>query len=200
VTNFESNPLRRNRRARPALSARSLGCACLILIAFAPQIAMAQTPGTLRLISVTLPPGERTTSIQAPRDASFVVALRTPLHVCGVPYTVGEIERRIAYWDRQPAPGLQGALSRMESYGTSSGGAIVNAFAIFTGLPVLGSGSQTGISYQGGQVNFTQAQLAGGPFTHTFRAGCHTVDEARTILNEIRRGIRAYLGMPAPAN
>lgn len=208
MTGFKSNPnpLRRDYRARPILLARSLGYACLILIALAPRHAMAQTSAATsqppRTYSISLSPGESTTSMRAPRDAAFRVSLTTPEYLCGLPYTVGAIERRVAYWAAQTAPGLrlQDTLSRMENYGAGTGAAIANAFAVFLGVPASGSSNSTAIYYTGGTATFTQTQLAGGPYTHAFRTDCHTVDEARTILNEIRRGVRAYLGLPAPTN
>jgi len=176
----------------------------LILIALAPPHAVAQTPQTPqtpRTIAVTLSPGESTKSVQAPRDATFAVSLTTPIHICDLPVTptVNSIVGRFAFWANQPAAVFEDVLSRMESFGTDSGEAVANALTAFLGVqPWERLGYR--YLYSGGTLDFTQGHLSGGPFTHTLRSGCYTVDEARTILNEIRRAFRAYLGLPAPTN
>ncbi len=88
---------------------------------------------------------------------------------------------------------LQSTLTTIESIGTATPIAIARAFS-FAGVDPKSD------IYSGGTQDFLGKQLAGGAITHTFARSCLNVDEARILLLEIRRAIRAELGLPAPTN
>ena len=183
------------------LAARRLGYACVILIALVARDAVAQ-----RTISVTLLPGESTKSIQAPGDANFVVSLTTPVHLCDLPTTAPVINGLLLNLVSRGE--LQQALTRMESAGTASDFAIANGFSALTArdpkryIFVGGSQSfsQTEFHSTATRGTDTIASARQIDLSRTFATACLTVDEARGLLNIIRRSIRAYLGLPALAN
>lgn len=176
------------KRAIPrALAAPGLVCAFLVLVAFPFQHAIAQTT-----LSVTLQPGQATTTVQAPRNNTFAVSYSAPLHLCNLPPTAASINAQLSALAGKGE--LPQALTRIENFGTASADSIAQAFAVLTAV------EPRKMAYSGSTQSFSQAQLTGGPITHTFATACLNVDEARALLNEIRRGIRAALGMPAPSN
>lgn len=166
------------------LFARRLGYACLIFFTLASRDAIAQTT-----ISVTLNSSETTKTIQAPRDLSFNVSYVTPPHVCNLP-SAAAINAR--YSDLVTRGLLRQVLTQMEATSLGSAVGTSGALGTFLGLPA------SSLLYMGNVQSFSQAQLSGGQFTHSFATACLTLLEAQTLLYEIRRSMRADLGMSAP--
>ncbi len=165
-------------------SERSFGYACLILIALVSRDAVAQTT-----IGVTLLSTETTKTIQAPRDLSFNVSYVTPPHICNLPSATAINAR---YSDLVTRGLLRQVLTQMEATALGSAVGISGALGTFLGLPA------SSLLYMGNVQSFSQAQLARGQITHTFATACLTLLEAQTLLYEIRRSMRADLGMSAP--
>lgn len=167
-------------RALPrTFSARSIGYACLMLIALVSRDVVAQTT-----IDVTLQPGEFSKTIQAPGTATFTVRYRNPIYLCNWPTTN---QMKIAIESAMSQGSLAQRLSEMERRNGASGEAIADTLNALSGYQG---------AFNGKDQEFTQQQLAAGPFTYTFMNRCISVEEARTGIGEILQVIRSYLGLP----
>ena len=173
-------------------AARRLGFASLILLALLSRDALAQKPGAFD-VTVTLLPGETAKTIVAPTGAFVHVAfVASEEYLCNLP-TAAQTNAQLA--NLAAFGRLQSVLTLMESAGTASAGGIQNAFgALFPASKLIAS------RFSRGSEQFSNSQMVNGPYTHTFAADCLTVPEARAGVNEIRRIMRAHLGLPAPTN
>jgi hypothetical protein len=161
----------------------------MIVIALLPREAVAQSP-----ITVTLRPGQTTQTLVAPNTPHFdVLYVASEEYVCNLP-TAATLYDRLLTAARENR--LQGTLTALEMRGTASAAAIGQTYARLVGtLTSIGGGvfsSQT--------VRISQMQVGNAGYTHTFMTSCLTVPEARAGINDMRRIIRAYLGLPAPTN
>ena len=173
-------------------AARSLGYACLIAVALASQDAVAQTPP----IEVRLLPGETTRTLVAPSAPSFnVLYVASEVYVCNLP-TAATINDQLLTDARFGR--LLRKLGFVEGVLTTSDASIGRAFAQVDS----GSGglSPSNSVFSSQPLTFVQDRLGNTGTTHTVRSNCLTVPEARAGINEIRRIIRAHLGLPAPTN
>ena len=161
----------------------------MTVIALLPREAAAQSP-----ITVTLLPGETTQTLVAPNSLTFDVRyVASEEYVCNLP-TAAMINGRIVTTARDGR--LQAALTSLESRGTATGASIGQSYAQFFGAGI----SPTGGAFSSETVTISQKALGNTGYTHTFRTNCLTVPEARAGINDMRRIIRAYLGLPAPTS
>ena len=170
-------------------AARSLGYACLIAVALASQDAVAQTPP----IEVRLLPGETTRTLVAPSQAGFsVLYVASEEYVCNLP-TAARINDLLQTWAR--AGSLQQTLTSLESRVTATSASIGQAYQ-----ELIGGSSRAPYGIFSSETERFTIPLGNTGYTFTFAANCLTVPEARAGINDIRRIVRAYLGLPAPAN
>ena len=171
-------------RAVPrGLFARSLACACLMLMALASRDLAAQE------VAVTFLPGEFTKEVPMPRAGTSFRITPQPT-ICGWP-TTEQIRSRISSMN---AATLLTVLRNMESHSQSLPGIYVH-----WGMQQLG----LGVNFIGsGSANWTFPVAVPPPsqtnISQPFLIQCVEVDTARAGVNELRRIIRAYLGMPPP--
>ena len=175
-------------RAVPrGLFARSLACACLMLMALASRDLAALQ------LAVTFQPGEFTKEVPMPRvdDVYNVAMVTTPAYICFWP-SIDEVRSNIS---GMSASLLTSKLAQMESVGTGDGGSIVRAMNESTGP----GGNGVRLNF-GGNNNPVPVWI---PPSRTILSlpvlfSCVDIDTARVWVNELRRIIRAYLGMPPP--
>ena len=185
ATAAEMEPAMRHRRA-----GGSLARACLIAVALASHDAVAQTTS----IEVTLLPGETSRSIAAPVGTNFsLVYIAAEEYVCNLP-TEAQANYRLLFLAGMGT--LQSTLTGIEGEGTATALAIRRAFNL---LALPGDRALGGVFSRATQA-VSRGALVNGPYTVTFASDCLTVTEARAAINDIRRIIRAHLGLPAPAN
>ncbi len=193
MRNFSTATAEQNPASPRISSARRLGYVCLVLMALVSRDAFAQKPGAID-VTVTLLPGETARTIVAPTGGSFVgVALiASEEHLCNLP-SAAQINAQLA--NLAAFGRLQAVLTLMEGAGTASAGAIQQAFGVlFPANKLIAS------RFSRGTEEFSISQMVDGPHTLTFASNCLTATEAKTAINDIRRIIRAHLGMPAPTN
>ena len=165
-------------RAVPrGLFARSLACACLMLMALASRDLAAQE------VAVTFLPGEVTKEVPMPRFAT-TIRITTPPNICNWP-TVDRVRNSFS----TDAAELALRLAQMESFGTASLTNIVGSMNAFTGISPIRLSAGTSMPVP--PPSETNISLP-------FMSQCLEVDTARASVNELRRIIRAYLGMPPP--
>lgn len=178
------------RRIRLSLSASCLRYAGLVLVAFLSRDAVAQTGTTME---VTYQPGEFSKSVSVPRIYSTGVTIHTPGYICSWP-TPDQIKVRLA----AGAGLLTQRLNQMEGYGSAGARDIVLAMNVIMGVQVNGLADPVGI-VSGGHIGSDRTgNVPSGGYLHTFARRCVDEQAARAGLFEIRRLIRAYLGLPAP--
>ena len=159
-----------------SVAARSLGWACLMLMALASRDLAAQP------VVVNFQPGEVNKEVPMPRFASEI--LTTTLgHVCAWP-TIDEVRSRISSMD---AATLASSLGQMESSAKSSNYGLA-MFAIM--------GQNSTYEFRGRPVPLPPPSQT--KVTITVASACVDFDTARAGVNELRRIIRAYLGLPPP--
>ena len=179
----EPAAVERQRAVPRRFAARSLACACLMLMAFASRDLAAQD------VAVTFLPGEFTKEVPMPRAATSFRITPQPT-ICGWP-TTEQIRSRISSMN---AATLLTVLRNMESQGQGSPGIFVHSGMQQLGLGVsfIGSGSATW-TFPVAVPPPSQTNISLPVMT-----GCLEVATALAGTNEIRRIIRAYLGMPPP--
>jgi hypothetical protein len=161
----------------------------MLVIALLPGKAAGQSP-----ITVTLLPGQTTQTLVAPNSLTFdVLYVASEEYVCGLP-TAATLNDQLLTAARGGR--LQSTLTSLESRGTASAAAIGQTYAQVAGAGI----SPTGGAFSSQTVTISQKMLGNTGYLHTFRASCLTVPEARAGINDMRRIIRAYLGLPAPTN
>jgi hypothetical protein len=171
------------------MSESCLGLAWMIVIALLPREAAAQSP-----ITVTLSPGQTTQTLVAPNSLTFdVLYVASEEYVCNLP-TAATINDRILTAARDGR--LQATLTSLELLGTASAASIGQTYGRLVGAAIPVNGG----AFSSQTVTISQKTLGNTGYTHTFRTNCLTVPEARAGINEMRRIIRAYLGLPAPTN
>ena len=161
----------------------------MAVIALLPREAAAQSP-----ITVTLLPGETTQTLVAPSSLTFdVLYVASEEYVCNLP-TAATLNDRLQSAARGGR--LQATLTSLEARGTASAASIGQTYAQLVGAGI----SPNGGAFSSQTVTISQKTLGNTGYTHTFRTSCLTVPEARAGINDMRRIIRAYLGLPAPTN
>lgn len=166
-----------------------LGLAWMIVIALLPREAAAQSP-----ITVTLSPGQTTQTLVAPNSLTFdVLYVASEEYVCNLP-TAAALNDLVLSAARGGS--LPRTLAALELRGTATAASIGQTYAAVTGAGI----SPTGGAFTSQTVTISQKTLGNTGYTHTFRTNCLTVPEARAGINEMRRIIRAYLGLPASTN
>jgi hypothetical protein len=192
VRNSDLMTLDRNTVPRHAIAARWVGCACLVMTILRPEFAVAQAMPSTPIL-VNLLPGESAITLNLPVGTAnaFDVSFRTSENfICNFPTAIelnAQLRAAAAFGQ------LQTLLSQLESNGP---------YGIQTLLAELGAVTDGKVTAYGATVikRFTISQVAGGPYTHTYATGCLNVSAAWAVLLDIRRVIRAYLGLPAPTN
>ena len=137
-------------------------------------------------VAVTFLPGEMTKEVPRPTSAT-VYRITTPPFVCAWPQP-DQMRNRI---ESMNAASLTSTLEKMESYGTASGENIVLAMNAFAGS---GSYLFTGTDFLLTLIALNDIVVN----TKSFTPGCLNVESARASVNELRRIIRAYLGISPP--
>ena len=163
----------------------------MLVIALLPGKAAGQAP-----ITVTLLPGQTTQTLVAPNSLTFdVLYVASEEYVCGLPAAATLNDHLLT---AARAGRLQGTLTMLESRGTASALSIGQTYAQLVGAGI--SASSGAYSFSSQTVTIAQKTVGNAGYTHTFRTSCLTVPEARAGINDMRRIIRAYLGLPAPTN
>ena len=183
----EPAAVERERAVPRRFAARSLACACLMLMALASRDLAAQAKPAP--VAVTFGPGEFTKEVPMPRAATEFLITPQP-YICGWP-TTEQIRSRISSMN---AATLNAVLWQME--GHRMGG----------GQQVYGQMQQLGLVVQfigPGSANSAFFPVAVPPPSQTnislpLLTGCLEIATALAGTMEIRRIIRAYLGMPPP--
>lgn len=177
------------KRAAPrVLFARSLGYACLMLIALVSRNAVAQT----RVVYIE--PGQYGASIALPGDRSTNLRLHSREgHVCGLPLHPSGSGR--AFVNSSISQIRESNLSQLESFGSDSPADLVAALKlVFPSLPIHVYDAETkGVR----PVALGLGQPSVLNEVH-YEGVCLTLEHARVWVFQIRRVVRAHLGLAAP--